>query len=55
MIVVGGLAAHIDHGVDGRGAADRLAARIVQRAPVQAGLGFGPEAPVGAGLPMANR
>ncbi len=38
MVVVGGLSPHRDHGVDGRGAADHLAARIGQRAAVEAGL-----------------
>ena len=48
VVVVGRLAAHVDHAVDGRAAAQHLAARIVQRAPVQAGIGLGLEAPVGA-------
>ena len=48
VVVVGGLAAHIDHGVDRRRAADHLAARIVQRAAVEAGHRFGLEHPVGA-------
>ena len=38
VIVVGGLSAHRDHGVDGRRAADHLAARIGQRAAVEARL-----------------
>ena len=46
MVVVGGLAAHVDHAVDRRAAADHLAARVVQRAPVEARLGLGLEAPV---------
>ena len=48
MIVVRGLAAHIDHGVDRRRAADHLAARIIQAAAVETFLGLGLEAPVGA-------
>ena len=48
MIVVAGLPAHVDHGVDRRGAADHLAARIIQAAAVEARLGFGLEHPVGA-------
>ena len=48
VIVVGGLAAHVDHGVDRRRAADHLAARIVQRAAVEAGHRFGLEHPVRA-------
>ena len=50
VIVVGGLSAHRDHGVDGGGAADHLAARIGQRAAVEAGFRLGPEHPVGAGI-----
>ena len=48
MVVVGRLAAHVDHAVDGRAAAQDLAARIVQRTPVQAGIGLRLEAPIGA-------
>ena len=48
MIVIGGLAAHIDHGVDRRRTADHLAARIVEAAAVEAFLGLGLEAPIGA-------
>ena len=48
VIVVGGLAAHVDHGVDGGRAADHLAARIVQAAAVEAFLGLGLEHPVRA-------
>ena len=46
VVVVGGLSAHRDHGVDGGGAADHLAAGIGQRAAVEAGFGLGPEHPV---------
>jgi hypothetical protein len=46
MIIVGGLAAHIDHGVDGGRAADHLAAGIVQAAAVEAFLRLGLEHPV---------
>ena len=48
MVVVGGLAAHVDHGVDRRRAADRLAARITEAAAVEAFLRLGLEAPVRA-------
>ena len=48
MIVVGGLAAHVDHGVDRRRAADHLAARIIEAAAVEALLRLGLEAPVRA-------
>ena len=46
VVVVLGLAAHRDHGVDRRAAADHLAARVFQAAPVQAGLLLGLEHPV---------
>ncbi len=42
------LAAHVDHAVDRRAAAQHPAARVADRAPVQAGFGLGLEAPVGA-------
>ncbi|MHC2685693.1 hypothetical protein ACVJDU_007257 [Bradyrhizobium diazoefficiens] len=48
MVVIGGLSAHRDHGVDRRAAADHLAAGIGQRAAVQARLGLGLEHPVRA-------
>ena len=48
VVVVGGLAAHVDHGVDGGGAADHLAARIVEAAAVEPRLRLGLEHPVGA-------
>ena len=38
VIVIGGLSAHRDHGVDGGGAADHLAAGIGQRPAVEPGL-----------------
>ena len=47
-VVVGGLAAHVDHGVDGRAAADHLAARIGDGAAAEARLRLGPVHPVGA-------
>ncbi len=50
VIVVGGLSAHRDHGVDGGRAADHLAARIGQRAAVETCLRFGPEHPVRTGI-----
>ena len=46
MIVVGGLPAHVDHGVDSGRAADHLAARIAEAAAVEAFLRFGFEAPI---------
>ena len=49
-VIVGGLATHIDHGVDGRAAAQHLAARIGELAPVEAGGAPGAEHPVGAGI-----
>ncbi len=48
MVIVGRLAAHGDHGVDRRGAADHPAAGIVQGPAVQPRLGLGPVHPVRA-------
>ena len=48
QIVVARLAAHVDHAVDRGAAAQHLAARIGEAAAVEAGLGGGLEAPVGA-------
>ena len=48
MIVIGGLAAHVDHRVDRRRAADHLAARIIEAAAIEAFLRLGLEAPVRA-------
>ena len=50
QVVVAGLAAHVDHGVDRRTAADDAAARVADAAPGQARVGFGGKAPVGAGV-----
>ena len=47
-IIVGRLAAHIDHAVDRRAAAQNLAARIVERTTVQPGLRLGLHQPIGA-------
>src|SRR5262249_48433322 len=47
-VVVALLAAHVDHRVDGRAAAQHLAARISERAAVQSGLGDCLEAPIGS-------
>jgi len=47
-VVVGSLAAHVDHAVDGRTATQHLAPRIAQGTPVQPRLGLGLHAPVGA-------
>src|SRR5262249_29169942 len=46
MVIVGGWAAHVDHGVDGGGPADPLAARISEAAPIEPRLGLGLEHPV---------
>src|SRR5262249_3139102 len=48
VVIVGGLPAHVDHGVDRGGAADHLAARIVEAAAVEAFLRLGLEHPVRA-------
>ena len=48
LVVIAGLTAHVDHGVDRRAAADHPAPRVVNAAPGQPRVGFGGEAPVGA-------
>ena len=48
VVVIGGLSPHRDHGVDGGGAADHLAAGVGQRTAIQAGLRFGSKHPVRA-------
>ena len=50
VVVVARLAAHVDHGVDGRAAAENLATRITDGPAVQAGFGLGSIAPVGPGI-----
>ena len=50
MVVIGRLAAHVDHGIDGGAAADHLAARISEAAAVERRLGFGAKAPVRPGV-----
>jgi hypothetical protein len=52
-VVVGGLAAHVDHAVDRRAAAQHLASRIRQRPAVKTGLGLGRHHPVGARISHA--
>src|SRR4029077_12366003 len=48
MIVVRGLTPHIDHRIDRRRTADRLAARIAQASAVEPLFGFGLETPIRA-------
>ena len=59
LVVVGGLAQHIDHAVDRGRAADHLAARIVQRTAIETRLRLGRKHPVGAriadGVEIADR
>src|SRR6202044_4101956 len=56
-IVVSGLAAHADHGVNRGGTTQAFAARVSERAAIEARLAFGPEHPVRAwiadGKPVA--
>ena len=54
-VVVPGLAAHVDHAVDRRTTAQHLSPRIAQRTALQAFLGFGLEAPVGARVADAEQ
>ena len=49
-IIIGRLPSHIDHGIDGRAAADHLAARIGNGAASKARLGLGLKHPIGAGV-----
>src|SRR5690349_9709862 len=53
VIVVGGLAAHVDHAVDRGAAADELAARVGEGAAVEALLCDGGIEPVGARIAHA--
>src|SRR5690606_38097933 len=53
VVVVAGLAAHVDHAVDGGAAAQDLPARILQLAPVQPRLARRLEAPVDPRIPEA--
>ena len=59
IVVIGRRAAHIDHAVDRTGAAQNLAARLVQGPAVELRLGLGLEHPidprVGVGLRVAER
>src|SRR5215216_2058537 len=48
MIVVAGLAAHVEHGIDGRRSADHLAARIRKAAAIEPLFGQRAIHPVGA-------
>jgi hypothetical protein len=50
LVIVGGVAAHIDHAVDRRGAAQDLAARLVHHAVVELWLGLRVEHPVDLGI-----
>ena len=50
QVVIGGLAAHVDHRVDRRAAADHAAPRVVNAAAGQTRVGLRCEAPVGAGV-----
>jgi hypothetical protein len=54
-VVIAGLAAHVDHAVDRRTAAQHLAARIDQRAPGQAGSASVLNSQSVRGLPMQYR
>ena len=48
LVVVAGLAAHVDHAVDTAAAPQRLAARVTQRSAIEAGIRLGVVKPVGA-------
>ena len=49
-VIVGGLAPHVDHGVDGRGAADHPPAGVGDAAPAEPRIGLGAEHPVRPGM-----
>ena len=53
MVVVGSLAAHVDHAVDRRAAPQHLAAGVVQGPAVETGFRLGLHHPVGAGIAHA--
>ena len=46
LVIVAGMAADVDHAVDGGGAAPTLAARPPERTIIEVRLGLGPEAPI---------
>src|SRR5690606_2241550 len=49
-VVVGRLPAHVDHAVDRRATAQHPAARIAENTIVDAGIGLGAVAPIGASI-----
>ena len=53
MVVVSGLAAHVNHAVDAAATAQGFATRITQAAAVQTGIGFSVQHPIGAGVANA--
>ena len=54
MVIVPGLATHIDHAVDRRAAAKDAAPGVAKRSPVETGFGFGGESPIGARVSHAK-
>ena len=59
VVVVGLLAAHVNHGVDGRTSTQNFTSRVTDAAAIQACLGFGLKAPIGPwvanGIEVADR
>ena len=53
LVVITRLAAHVNHAVDARAAAQHLAARVAQAAAIQAGGGLGFVQPIGARIANA--
>src|SRR5262249_49281761 len=49
-VIIGGMAAHVDHAIEGTGAAQHLAARLIGGAVVESGDRFALELPVVAGV-----
>src|SRR5262249_59339704 len=48
-VIIGGMAAHVDHAIEGTGATQHLAARLIGGAVVESGDRFALELPVVAG------
>ena len=54
VVEVAGMAAHVDHAIDGGGAPEHLPPGAVDAPPIEVGFGLTEVAPVVAGLPHGN-
>ena len=54
VVEVAGMAAHVDHAIDGGRAPKHLPSSAVDASPIEVGFGLAPVAPVVAGLPHGN-